>query len=80
MTNSRQEKEAARIAAGNGAAWLTDRPLEIMRFTALPPPPPQPMTAKMTHRCGRCGHHSRWSSTAEHEIHNQEAGTGQGQT
>lgn len=39
------------------AAPLTDRPLEIMRFTALPPPPPQPTTlmrASPGGRGGRC--------------------------
>lgn len=39
------------------AAPLTDRPLEIMRFTALPPPPPQPTTlmrASPGERGGRC--------------------------
>jgi hypothetical protein len=36
--------QALRRAAEMTGSALTVRPLEIMRLTALPPPPPQPMT------------------------------------
>lgn len=61
MSRGRREAASGRPSGGDGgggaALALTARPLEIMRFTALPPPPPQPTTLMRASPVGREGWH-----------------------